>query len=1117
MLSQRTRLTPATAKIADSNVTTAKIANDAVTTEKIADGNVTTGKLDDAAVTTGKIADSAVTTEKIADSNVTTAKIANGNVTTEKIADDAITADKVKDGETLPVDISGNAATASDVKQGSNLESKLNAKADKVANATPGNFAGLDAYGNLTDSGHKASDFKTVQTSVSDPSADGTAVSFIDTLSQDTNGEITATKKTVPTATTSVPGITQLTSDTVVSGALSTNETRATTPLGVKNAIDNLDSGDAKEETKVVRAVNVANGKISVTKDQLGISDIDQLTDSLAGKTDKVHGATSGNFAGLDANGNLTDSGSKASDFVQQSDFDRTIQGLALSEIGGNGFYISTLSQTDGQVSATAVQMDSLPTENSDNAVTSGGVYSAIDSAVKGLKSPDSAVANQFVTSVDEADGIITVTRAQPTIANISGLQDALNSKQNNLTFEGTYNSETNPVATVTSVTSRLNALDLASQGGAAGDYVSQISQTDGQVSVTVSSTADTVDPAGKVPVNGTAVNAAITSAIAGLDVSDISGFGASKTLSALSETDGKISASFQDIKVGTDNINNSAVTADKIAQNAVTTTKIADDAVTADKVKDGETLPVDISGTAAYASDVAPNSGLVDKLDAKEDKANKIQSMNSSSTGLTTEYPSAQAVVDFVNSSISTNTANFLGNKDVVDDLHLTTSATNAQISTALGTYVWPSGVTPTNNDYVFVTVDDLTTTGVDEYRRFKYDGSAWQYEYTLNNSSFTQAQWNAINSGLSAADKTAYDTHLADTTVHVTSADKANWNNKADKTTTVTNVAYDSANAKLTKTINGTTSDILSLATLKSAMSLDNVDNTADVDKPVSTATQAALDLKEDKANKVTAWSSTTADTNYPSEKLVKDSLDNKVDKVSGKGLSTNDYTTAEKNKLAGIETGAEVNQNAFSSVAVGTDTIQADTKTDTLTFVAGTNVQLSADTATDTVTISATDTTYGADRGISLVSGKFGHSNTAVTGASVGPSDAVTGITVSVPRVTFDSYGHITAASDKGFTVRAGSTSQTGVVQLQGSIGSSESENGKAATPKAVRDAINDLDVASVGGSGNVILSISETDGKISATAGKLSASGGALSYSGEIDEDFCLTLSNVVFAD
>ena len=33
-------------------------------------------------------------------------------------------------------------------------------------------------------------------------------------------------------------------------------------------------------------------------------------------------------------------------------------------------------------------------------------------------------------------------------------------------------------------------------------------------------------------------------------------------------------------------------------------------------------------------------------------------------------------------------------------------------------------------------------------------------------------------------------------------------------------------------------------------------------------------------------------------------------KVDKVDGKGLSTNDYTTAEKEKLAGIEAGAEVN---------------------------------------------------------------------------------------------------------------------------------------------------------------------------------------------------------------
>ena len=39
-------------------------------------------------------------------------------------------------------------------------------------------------------------------------------------------------------------------------------------------------------------------------------------------------------------------------------------------------------------------------------------------------------------------------------------------------------------------------------------------------------------------------------------------------------------------------------------------------------------------------------------------------------------------------------------------------------------------------------------------------------------------------------------------------------------------------------------------------------------------------------------------------------KDALNDKVDKVTGKGLSTNDYTTDEKNKLNGIQSGAQVN---------------------------------------------------------------------------------------------------------------------------------------------------------------------------------------------------------------
>jgi hypothetical protein len=47
----------------------------------------------------------------------------------------------------------------------------------------------------------------------------------------------------------------------------------------------------------------------------------------------------------------------------------------------------------------------------------------------------------------------------------------------------------------------------------------------------------------------------------------------------------------------------------------------------------------------------------------------------------------------------------------------------------------------------------------------------------------------------------------------------------------------------------------------------------------------------------------------TNPVQNKAVKTALDGKVDKVTGKQLSTEDYTTAEKSKLSGIATGADV----------------------------------------------------------------------------------------------------------------------------------------------------------------------------------------------------------------
>lgn len=163
------------------------------------------------------------------------------------------------------------------------------------------------------------------------------------------------------------------------------------------------------------------------------------------------------------------------------------------------------------------------------------------------------------------------------------------------------------------------------------------------------------------------------------------------------------------------------------------------------------------------------------------------------------------------------------------------------------------------------------------------------------------------------------------------------------------------------------------------KTQVGLENVDNTSDIDKPVSTAQQNALDsalsthntseashsdmrllisglttrlnaladsddTTLDQLSEIVAYiknNKSLIDGITTSKVNVSDIIDdlttnsgdkvlsakqgmilkglitdlttlveNKVDKVSGKGLSTNDYTTSEKNKLSGIATGAEVN---------------------------------------------------------------------------------------------------------------------------------------------------------------------------------------------------------------
>lgn len=132
----------------------------------------------------------------------------------------------------------------------------------------------------------------------------------------------------------------------------------------------------------------------------------------------------------------------------------------------------------------------------------------------------------------------------------------------------------------------------------------------------------------------------------------------------------------------------------------------------------------------------------------------------------------------------------------------------------------------------------------------------------------------------------------------------------------------------------------------------------NKTTVDSSLSTSSTNPVQNKVVTAE-INNLSTLVGDTSVSSQ--ITTAIANKVDKVNGKGLSTNDYTTTEKNKLAGIASGAEVNQNAFSNITVGSTTIAADAKTDTLTLVAGNNVTITPDATNDKVTIAATDTVY------------------------------------------------------------------------------------------------------------------------------------------------------------
>lgn len=110
----------------------------------------------------------------------------------------------------------------------------------------------------------------------------------------------------------------------------------------------------------------------------------------------------------------------------------------------------------------------------SDNAGT------ALSNKIAELKNTDEAVANQFVTAVKEADGVVTVKRKalaaddipELGVSKITGLQGLLDGKQDTLTFDSNYSAGVNNVATVSTVNTAKSDL--------IGDTNAEATTTDG-------------------------------------------------------------------------------------------------------------------------------------------------------------------------------------------------------------------------------------------------------------------------------------------------------------------------------------------------------------------------------------------------------------------------------------------------------------------------------------------------------------------------------------------------------------------------------------------------------------------------------------------------------------
>ena len=188
----------------------------------------------------------------------------------------------------------------------------------------------------------------------------------------------------------------------------------------------------------------------------------------------------------------------------------------------------------------------------------------------------------------------------------------------------------------------------------------------------------------------------------------------------------------------------------------------------------------------------------------------------------------------------------------------------------------------TPANSNIYIVSSDPTPS---NNGRTFIYDGAVWR-EITANQAS-TDARYLRLDGGTLVGDLTIDATKkitLTDLPTSSTDAANKSYVDAAVAGATIADGSITNAKivtmeaSKLTGLVaiaNGGTG-ASTIAAAKTNLLLNNVDNTNDLNKPISTLTQSALDIKENTANKSINTALGTSDVLFPSQKAVKTYVD-------------------------------------------------------------------------------------------------------------------------------------------------------------------------------------------------------------------------------------------------